>query len=338
MRMAIVLECLFVLSLAAIASSALAQGGRGGAFGGGPAGIGGGRSSFGGGGRPSTRGLDTRSVNPNFNPPGSLTPFQNFNPSGSLSPALNLNPEGSLFRPRTSDEAYRVGRPAIRANSRRTAYRPLLPPSATQLRMMPRTSLAAWVRVGTDQLASSLAEYGNGEQWQKYLKLDEVSEAFSLDSDAKLDEASQQELSEILQRFDTVAGDEPFRPVTRLPGFGGTRSSLQEFLKASAGDERLRFDRSAKALSQALDEFAKGKGWQEYLALPSEAATDDVNGSAQPDLAIFEQLLARFESIQNDPKYGVITRLPEFRATRANLESLIQSVGEPANSISDTDD
>ena len=205
---------------------------------------------------------------------------------------------------------------------------------------MPRASLCAWVRVGTGQLASSLAGYGNGDKWRTYLKLDEVGETLSLDSGALLDEASQQELSEILQRFEQLAADERFVAVRRLPGFGATRSSLQELLRAYEGDERERLARSAKALNLALDEVTKGNDWHNYLALPRQTAAVEKNedDGAEPDLALFEKLLSRFETVQKDPKYRVIVELPEFHATRENLASFIQSIAKPPESTSVTGD
>jgi hypothetical protein len=204
--------------------------GRGGSFN--PSGSLGSRGTAGG-----ARGVRSRAVNPNFNPPGSQSLFQRLNPPGSNSPALNLNPNGSVFRPRTgngSDQPSTASPNVIR----RKAYRSQLVPSLAQLELMPRHSLCDWVRSSARQLEAELARFENGSDWKTVLQLDQVREILSTQLRPTLTIEDRQQLTATLDRFNKLATNTQYDAVTQLPGFTPLHRSLAQLLSADATSSR----------------------------------------------------------------------------------------------------
>jgi hypothetical protein len=180
-------------------------------------------------------GLRGRALNPNFNPPGSQSPFQRFNPPGSNSPALNLNPEGSVFRPRSgngSDQPSTASPNVIR----RKAYRPHLFPSPAPLELMPQQSLCELVRSSTRQLEGELVRFENGSDWKTVLQLDQVGEILSTEQRPTLTKKDRQRLTATLDRFNKLATDTQFDTVTQLSGFTPLLSSLAQLLSVDASN------------------------------------------------------------------------------------------------------
>jgi len=189
------------------------------------------------GGATGVGGLRGRAVNPNFNPPGSLSLFQRLNPPGSTSPAFNLNPNGSVFRPRTGAGS---GQPSTASPNvvRRKAYRPQLVPTLAQLENMPRQGLCDWVQSSARQLETELAHFENGSDWKTVLQLDQVREILSTELRPTLTIEDRQQLKATLDRFNRLATNTQYDAVTQLPGFTPLRRSLAQLLSADASSNR----------------------------------------------------------------------------------------------------
>ncbi len=308
--------------LFSIDGSVFAQVGRGGLSG--RPGSTGGRSGLGG-----TRGFSTRSVNPNFNPRGSLSTFGNMNPRGTLSPALNLNPSGSLLRPRTAGETMGTGN-----RGGATVHHPIdaitAAPTKAQFQLMPRSGLYSWSEFGLQQLEDSLEAYGNSQRWRAYLELDKLEAVNRHSAATPMSGADLTELKHILQRFDRVASEEQYGEVALLSGFSVTRSSLQELVQVDEVEVRHRLILSLRSLDQALVKTRGGRKWQEYFALSNllTLATGDLAGdppSKKKFHAGCEKTDQRFEKVLASPDgYRAIIDLPEFRATSENLKAYIE--------------
>jgi hypothetical protein len=205
-------------------------GSRGGSFN--PSGSLGSRS-----GSNAARGVRTRAINPNFNPPGSQSAFQRLNPPGSNSPALNLNPKGSIFRPRTGTSSDQ--QPAAASNPiRHSANRSQIVPTPEQLELMPRQSLCELVRSSTRQLEGELVHFENGSDWKTVLQLDQVGEILSTEQRPTLTKKDRQRLTATLDRFNKLVTDTQFDTVTQLSGFTPLRSSLAQLLSVDASNGR----------------------------------------------------------------------------------------------------
>jgi hypothetical protein len=321
---------LSIVGLLFLDASAMAQVGR--------AGVGGFPGSVGGisGVRGAQQGFSARSVNPNFNPRGSLSTFQNLNPRGSLSPALNLNPQGSLLRPRTSGvTGFNNG--SVATSARVTAYRIPFAPNYSQLRILPRPSISSWAKISLQQFESSLSEYKNAEAWRTYLDLDKIKSRLETATDQPLDEPSREQLADMLERFATVATETKYKKIKLLPGFRATWTSLRELLRADSGDQRERLMRSANALNKELKDRKGGKAWQEFLVLTELIEADVASDPDSPTAfrAACEKTNARFAKITaTGGEYRRITDLTEFQATVENLKSLLQKMLEPQPSPS----
>jgi hypothetical protein len=185
----------------------------------------------------SVGGLRGRAVNPNFNPPGSISAFQRLNPPGSISPALNLNPQGSIFRPRTGTGSRQPLATAPHA-IRRQAYRPPLAPTPAQLELMPRQSLCDWVRSSASQLKGELARFENGSVWITTLQLRRTTEILSVEKCQALTDDDRQRLAATLGRFDKLATESQYDAVTKIPGFTPLQRSLAQLLSADASGGR----------------------------------------------------------------------------------------------------
>lgn len=213
----------------ASATSQAQTAGRGGSFS--PSGSLGSRGVVSGG-----RGVRTRAINPNFNPPGALSTFQQLNPPGSTGPALNLNPEGSVFRPRSHTDSSQPST-VVRSPSRYETYSPALVPTHAQLELMSPQNLRVWVRLSAHQLEDELARFENGSDWKMALQIDQVREILRTER-LHLSDEEQQRLRATLVRLNKLATDSRYDAVTQLPGFTPLRSSLAQLLSADACNGR----------------------------------------------------------------------------------------------------
>jgi hypothetical protein len=199
----------------------------------------------------AARGVRTRAINPNFNPPGSQSAFQRLNPPGSNSPSLNLNPKGSIFRPRTrtsSGQQPAAASNPIRHSANRSQLVPtqeqLVPtpeqlvPTPEQLELMPQQSVRELIRSSARQLEKELVRFENGSDWKTVLQLDQVGEILSTEQRPTLTKKDRQRLTATLDRFNKLATDTQFDTVTQLSGFTPLRSSLAQLLSVDASNGR----------------------------------------------------------------------------------------------------
>jgi hypothetical protein len=190
------------------------------------------------GGATGVGGLRGRAVNPNFNPPGSLSPFQRLNPPGSNSPSLNLNPRGSMFRPRygaDSNQQFGNSRSPIRHKSHKSA----LVLTKAQLELMSRPSLCELIGLSAKQLEDELARFENGSDWRKVLRLGLLRKISASESGHTLTDEDRQDLMATLDRFNKLTTDSRYNAVTQLAGFSLIHRSLTELFSADASDGRV---------------------------------------------------------------------------------------------------
>jgi hypothetical protein len=64
--------------------------------------------------------------------------------------------------------------------------------------------------------------------------------------------------------------------------------------------------------------------WQRYLALPAEIYTPQAPLDPQSLAAV----LARFDSVAQNPQYRALSQRPEFRATHGSLRQLVETVAQ----------
>ena len=170
-------------------------------------------------------GLRGRSVNPNLNPPGSLSAIERFTPRGSMNPAYNLNPQGSAFRPPSGAKS-EARLPSRGGPTRRPATRSMTAqkPSA---RSEPKYGNGEeMVLLNVRLLERELRGYENGGDWVKALRLSEIHKIFQ-DRNAKTLSGNQREiLAAISARFQQLNSDHRYDAVTQLRGFAALAERL----------------------------------------------------------------------------------------------------------------
>ena len=284
-----------------------------------------------------TRSFSSRAVNPNFNPPGSLSQFGSLNPRGSLRPGQNRNPPGSLLRPRFNNNtsgSIRSGSEKL-VNGRSSIHQPELTPKQWQLRILPRASVHDWAAIGLQQLDLSLAQAANADAWRTYLQLNRINVIVESANVQPLDASGRKELGNVLARFQSLIDDHKYQSVVRLPGFLEAHTSLQELVRADAGDPPERIVRSAEALNRQLGKLSGGADWQTFLALPDLISVDSTMDSTSTIAlrARFHKTHQRMRQIRNESRYGLITDSLEFQALYKNLVDSFESTQQrPATS------
>ena len=289
-------------------------------------GIGGGARFGIGGARFGPGGFQGPAVNPNFNPPGSLSPFQRFNPPGSMSPALNFNPPGSAFRPHVAPG---IGGPII-GGSRARAFvgsgRQVPIPTVQQMKILPLASLRAWASYGAGQLDGALGQTPNGQLWKEHLDLEGLQSALAGGSQQQENDDDTAVIERTYQRMHTATLDEQYRRVTQLRGFEVLHVTLRELSSTGADDGWSRLVRSADALDRQLQRISTGAGWKNYLALSQEDDEPDASGDDVPSASRerLDRALSRFDAVAQNSDYRAIWSIPEFQATHANLAAYVE--------------
>jgi hypothetical protein len=297
-------------------------GGRTGGLGAAGSGIGGAR------GLSTPRGgLGFRS-NPIANPAPSLTPHEVLNPRGSLNSGQVFNPAPSLRRPRSGGITQTFHQPGSMGGSIHTAVQPSY---SGQLRRQPVKLAPVGERLqqSASTLERQLGQIAPDKGWQEYLSVATLRKVQS--SSEQPSDSERRELQALLERYESVAADEKYKIISRLPEFQRTVSELQAYLRPI--DERRRqeligyFDR----LGEQLRQYTNGESWAEFLALPKELLGDESTEgvSERPS-----KLLTRFDKLSGNPTYAKVTALPAFRPAYGALKLAVgQSITSPTPSV-----
>ena len=180
-------------------------------------------------------GLRGRDINPNFNPPGSLSAIERFTPRGSTNPAYNLNPQGSIFRPRSAapngTSHHRRGK-----TSRYSAARPSVSGVANggQARALQGDAPLALANVRL--LKRELSRYENGRDWIEALQLNEVTKILQDGNVGDLTAEQRETLDTTSNRLEQLTSDPCYDVVTQLHGFGELAKQLSDLQSAHAAN------------------------------------------------------------------------------------------------------
>ena len=267
-----------------------------------------------------------RGSDPGFYPAPSLSPNRVSNPPGSLNSSQVFNPNGSFFRPRDVNSGASSGSGQIAAD-RLENRRPLGLSGGewTLSQVGEEKSLA-----GISQLEQSLKGYKNGAAWSNHLQLAKLRELISQSSDA---EKAKPQLTEIFQKFQSIAANDDYRDVRSLPGFDSVSALLATLVLDEQDLLRKYLIAEWQHLSDVFEGKRSGDSWQKYLACPWDDETierpDSTNSSGDTDdkeLQKVRATLARFQTVSREQRYQKVASLPEFKQTMQLLTNYVDAV------------
>ena len=204
----------------------------------------------------------------------------------------------------------------------RTGYGVPRGPTSSELAEMDWRLLGQAIRASAAQLDIDLKQIRSGATWRSRLKIAELTPLLPPESDQSPSDDVRQQLQEILRIYGELDSSRESKSVSNLRSFQVLQQALAEYITPPVQRLRRQLYFNAGQLNRALERFATGAGWQNYLMLstglllsPDHARSSDSVHS----VADYEKVLARFESVGQNPDYGVISDLPEFNATRQRV-------------------
>ena len=202
-------------------------------------------------------------------------------------------------------------------------------PAVRDLSDMDWQMLRQTVRNRVARFESDLHSIPNRDVWISRFGLPEISAIAKMDEQDPLSESERQSIGRLLANYDAATQDPGLRAITRLASFRQLRAALDELWKPAGQRMHEQLARSGEQLHDALSRLSTGRGWQEYLEMPTTVALrDDATAAdrarfAELYLEKLTSLLGRFDSVSKNKDYRVIAQLPEFQTTYERLASCV---------------
>jgi hypothetical protein len=209
-------------------------------------------------------------------------------------------------------------------------------PADVELAEMNWQELRRVLRFGALELEQTLDRMDGGGGWKKYLQVGTLRDMVADDANRPPDHGTAAKLVEIYQAYDSASANPQYSAVAALWGFRAVHGALGEFLSPPWERQRRQLAASAIDLQNTLARMSNGGGWQRYLELPGDVIGSDSTSAippppshgAEPNVEQLEKILARYDSVRQNPEYRVIAELSSFLATRENLAAYVALLRE----------
>lgn len=169
-------------------------------------------------------------------------------------------------------------------------------------------------------LEEDFARAPNGEDWSRHLQIATIANLVSEGGDQAPDTTLRARLRSIVQLFDEVAANTDYKAVSELTSFRVLHAGLHEFAAEEIDRSRRQLSLGAAELSKSLDAWTSGERWREYLQLSWLIGTDEeLQIDLEARLVRFEKLLEKFDRVNSDDQFQVVTQPREFGFTHEAL-------------------
>lgn len=205
-------------------------------------------------------------------------------------------------------------------------------PTSSELAEMDWRLLGQATRASAAQLDVDLKQIPSGATWRSRLKIAELTALLPPESDLSPTDDVRQQLQEISRIYGGLDSSRESRSVSNLRSFQVLQQALAEYVTPPVQRLRRQLYFKAGQLNRALERFATGAGWQNYLMLSTglSLSTDHAQSSESlHSVADYKEVLARFDSVGQNPDYRVISDLPEFKTTRQRLADYLGQLETP---------
>jgi hypothetical protein len=195
-------------------------------------------------------------------------------------------------------------------------------PTSSELAKMDWRSLGQAIRASAAQLSVDLNQIASGATWRSRLQIAEIIALLPPESDLPPTDDVRQQLQEIARIYGGLDNSRESQSVSNLRSFQVLQQALAEYVTPPVQRLRRQLYFNAGQLNRALERFATGAAWQNYLMLSTglSLSTDHAQSSdSLHSVADYAEVLARFDSVGRNPDYRIISDLPEFKATRQRL-------------------
>lgn len=200
------------------------------------------------------------------------------------------------------------------------------PTPSEEFSMLPIARQRELLMQALNALEDDFARSPNGDDWSRHLQLATVAKLIG-EGDAPTDQVTRARLRSVVELFDEVAANSDYRAVSELLSFRSLQAGLREFASEPIGQARGRLSRTANSLSQRFKAWPNGDRWNEYLQVAWLVGTEEEERLEMPERLIrFEKLLAKFDRIQSDEQFKVVSEDPAFGPTHAALRGFVKEL------------
>lgn len=172
-------------------------------------------------------------------------------------------------------------------------------------------------------LEEDFARSPNGDDWSRHLQLETIAKLITEGEQAP-DATTRARLRSIVQLFDGVAANMDYRAVSELTSFNVLHAGLHEFSAEEIDRSRRQVSITASVLSKSLDAWTSGERWREYLQLSWLIGTDEeMQIDLEARLVRFEKLFDKFNRVQSDDQFQIVTQPGEFGRAHEALRDFV---------------
>ena len=172
-------------------------------------------------------------------------------------------------------------------------------------------------------LEEDLARSPNGNDWSRHLELATLAKLITEDEGAP-EPTTRVRLRAIVQIFDELAANPDYKAVSDLMSFRSLQAGLHEFAAEDINRSRRQLSLAAGGFSKTLDAWNSGERWREYLQLNWLIGTEEeMKIDLDERLVRFEKLLNKFDRVNGDDQFAVVTQPREFGTTHEALRGFV---------------
>ena len=124
----------------------------------------------------------------------------------------------------------------------------------------------------------------------------------------------------MLKRFTSIAVNEEFSEISRIPEFQTAMVTLKYYLESDEGRQNQAMAQSFAMLEEQLREYTNGGSWAEFLALPPDLLEEPVTDAARSLLDGHIVLSARLASAGHYPAIDILDSISRLMPVVAPRE------------------
>ena len=228
-------------------------------------------------------------------------------------------------------------------------------PSAAELAQVPTAELRGFLLFAVDRLDDDLDELSTGADWKAHLQTADLKRlvpeskqappppvpgavAKTVPNPSLISPKAREELTGILQKFDTVQRNPAYQMISGLWGFRAVQVALAEFLVPPFQRSQHQLAFAIDVLSDELGDFSVGASWKQHLKLDAlkkiaEKEAPELNSN---DIRVLHSIQKTFDDVSKDTDYQTISELSGFKRTlyalgehTADVDELVPPAPKP---------
>jgi hypothetical protein len=141
--------------------------------------------------------------------------------------------------------------------------------------------------------------------------------------------ARRRRLASMAQRYETVANDARYKKISDLYGFATLHRGLQQYLVPPLERRGRLVLIGLLDFQLALNRHRTGPSWRKYFVLEELIPLLDSGNQWTPDESeLLITIYERFEKINDDPQYEIVSEMNGFHEAHEALAALIMAMDE----------